>query len=155
MNWFLENWQGFASGGTLAFIIKHFLNKKQNNQLLKSGDIDNDIKEIKLLKETISVYKEVNKDLKSDSTEYKKIIKEQNETIKNYESLEKKINDLYFLLAKEKEKSEFLTQENIKLTKKNTELEQNYEKLEHNYETLNKLYLEIKKELEQHKRETK
>jgi len=148
MNWFLENWQGFASGGTLAFIIKYFLNKRQNNQLLKSGDIDNDIKEVKLLKETISVYKEVNKDLKLDALEYKKIIKEQNETIKNYEKLEKKINDLFTSLAIEKEKSEFLTEENEKLKQKNTELEQNYE-------TLKGLYQEIKKELEQHKKETK
>ena len=148
MNWILENWQGFASGGTLAFIIKHFLNKKQNNQLLKSGDIDNDIKEVKLLKETISVYKEVNKDLKLDALEYKKIIKEQNETIKNYEKLEKKINDLFTSLAIEKEKSEFLTEENAKLKEKNTELQKNYE-------TLNKLYLEIKQELAQHKKETK
>jgi len=148
MNWILENWQGFASGGTLAFIIKYFLNKKQNNQLLKSGDIDNDIKEVELLKETISVYKEVIKDLKFDNTEYKKIIKEQNETIKNYEKLEKKINDLFTSLALEKEKSEFLTQENSKLKQKNEELEQNYE-------TLKGLYQEIKRELEQHKRETK
>jgi len=148
MNWILENWQGFASGGTLAFIIKHFLNKKQNNQLLKSGDIDNDIKEIKLLKETISVYKEVNKDLKLDALEYKKIIKEQNETIKNYEKLETKINALFTSLAVEKEKSEYLTKENDKLKQKNTELEQNYE-------TLKGLYQEIKKELEQHKKETK
>jgi predicted nuclease with TOPRIM domain len=148
MNWILENWQGFASGGTLAFIIKHFLNKKQNNQLLKSGDIDNDIKEVKLLKETISVYKEVNKDLKLDALEYKKIIKEQNETIKNYEKLETKINALFTSLAVEKEKSEYLTKENDKLKQKNTELEQNYE-------TLKGLYQEIKKELEQHKKETK
>ena len=148
MNWLLENWQGLVSGGTFSTIILYFLNKKQNNQLLKSGDIDNDIKEVKLLKETISVYKEVIKDLKSDATEYKKIIKEQNITIKNYEKLETKINALFTSLAIEKEKSEYLTQENIKLKQKN-------EQLEHNYETLNKLYLEIKKELEQHKRETK
>jgi len=148
MNWILENWQGFASGGTLAFIIKYFLNKRQNNQLLKSGDIDNDIKEVKLLKETISVYKEVNKDLKLDALEYKKIIKEQNETIKNYEKLETKINALFTSLAVEKEKSEYLTKENEKLKQKNTELEKNYE-------TLNKLYLEIKQELAQHKKETK
>jgi predicted nuclease with TOPRIM domain len=148
MNWILENWQGFASGGTLAFIIKYLLNKRQNNQLLKSGDIDNDIKEVKLLKETISVYKEVNKDLKLDALEYKKIIKEQNETIKNYEKLETKINALFTSLAVEKEKSEYLTKENEKLKQKNTELEQNYE-------TLKGLYQEIKKELEQHKKETK
>lgn len=148
MNWILENWQGFVSGGTFSTIILYFLNKKQNNQLLKSGDIDNDIKEVELLKETISVYKEVNKDLKSDTTEYKKIIKEQNETIKNYESLEKKINDLYILLATETEKSEFLAEENAKLKEKNEELEKNYE-------TLNKLYLEIKQELDQHKKDTK
>ena len=148
MNWILENWQGFVSGGTFSTIILYFLNKKQNNQLLKSGDIDNDIKEVELLKETISVYKEVIKDLKSDNTEYKKIIKEQNETIKNYESLEKKINDLYILLATETEKSEFLAEENAKLKEKNEELEKNYE-------TLNKLYLEIKQELDQHKKDTK
>lgn len=155
MNWILENWQGFASGGTLALIIKYFLNKKQNNQLLKSGDIDNDIKEVELLKETISVYKEVIKDLKSDNTEYKIIIKDQNETIKNYEKLEKKINDLFTSLALEKEKSEYLAQENIKLKQKNEQLQENYEKLENNYETLNNLYQEIKQELYQHKKDTK
>ena len=155
MNWLLENWQGLVSGGTFSTIILYFLNKKQNNQLLKSGDIDNDIKEVELLKETIGVYKEVIKDLKSDTNEYKKIIKEQNETIKNYEKLENKINALFTSLAIEKEKSEYLKQENIKLKQKNTELEQNYEKLENNYETLNNLYLEIKQELYQHKRDTK
>jgi hypothetical protein len=95
MNWILENWQGLVSGGTFSTIILYFLNKKQNNQLLKSGEIDNDIKEVELLKETISVYKEVIKDLKSDNTEYKIIIKDQNETIKNYEKLENKIKDLF------------------------------------------------------------
>jgi DNA repair exonuclease SbcCD ATPase subunit len=155
MSWFLENWQAIVGTGTVTTIINYLINKQQQKQQLRAGNIDNEIKEaeqglkeVELLKETITVYKDVNADLKSDLSEAKEIIKEFKIKDKRYEELEKKVNDLYTQLAIETEKSKFLIEEN-------TELNQKYGKLEKDYEDLKLFCEKLKRELETHKRTTK
>jgi DNA repair exonuclease SbcCD ATPase subunit len=155
MSWFLENWQAIVGTGTVTTIINYLINKQQQKQQLRAGNIDNEIKEaeqglkeVELLKETITVYKDVNADLKSDLSEAKEIIKEFKIKDKRYEELEKKVNDLYTQLAIETEKSKFLIEEN-------TELNQKYGKLEKDYEYLKLFCEKLKRELETHKRTTK
>jgi DNA repair exonuclease SbcCD ATPase subunit len=155
MNWFLENWQAIVGTGTFTTIINYLINKQQQKQQLRAGNIDNEIKEaeqglkeVELLKETITVYKDVIFDLKADLSESKEIIKDFKIKDKRYEELEKKVNDLYTQLAIETEKSKFLIEEN-------TELNQKYGKLEKDYEDLKLFCEKLKRELETHKRTTK
>jgi DNA repair exonuclease SbcCD ATPase subunit len=155
MNWFLENWQAIVGTGTFTTIINYLINKQLQKQQLRAGNIDNEIKEaeqglkeVELLKETITVYKDVNADLKSDLSEAKEIIKEFKIKDKRYEELEKKVDDLVLKLALETEKSQFLIKEN-------TDLKDKYDKLEKDHEDLKLFCEKLKKELDSHKRTTR
>jgi hypothetical protein len=131
-----------AIGALLMWLVKDRFFQKQQ---LRSGDIDNEIKEaeqglkeIELLKETINVYKDVNTDLKTDLSEAKNIIKELKQDNKRYQDLEAKVDDLFLKLAVETEKSQFLIKEN-------TELKEKYKKLEKDHEELKKQFEQYKK----------
>ena len=128
--------------GFLMWLVKDRFFQKQQ---LRAGEIDNEIKEteqglkeVELLKETISVYKDVNNDLRTDLADCKSIIKEQKEDSKRYELLEAKVDDLFVKLAVETERAEFLLKENTELKGKYVKLEIDHEALKKQFETYKK-----------------
>lgn len=138
--------------GLIMWWVKDRFFQKQQ---LRAGDIANEIqeaeqglKEIELLRETISVYKDVNADLKIDLAECKEVIKLQKTNLNKLEELEAKVNDLFLKLATETEKSQFLIKENNDLKDKLDTLEKDYEDL--------KLFCDkLKKELDTYKKSNK
>ena len=138
--------------GLLMWWLKDRFFQKQQ---LRSGDLDNEIKEaeqglkeIELLRETINVYKDVNTDLKVDLAECRDIIKQQKTSISKLDELEGKVNELFLKLATETEKSQFLLKENNQLKEK-------YEKLETDHEELKAFCEKLKIELDKYKKTNK
>lgn len=125
--------------GVLMWWLKDRFFQKQ---LLRAGNIDNEIKEaeqglkeVELLRETINVYKEINVDLRLEVSELRIAIKTYKTDGKKLEELEEKINDLFTQLAIEKENSKKLLTENTELRKKYNALEKAHEELKQEFET--------------------
>jgi chaperonin cofactor prefoldin len=124
--------------GILTWWLKERVFQKQQ---LRSGDIDNEIKEaeqglkeVELLRETINVYKEINVDLRQEVNDLRTVVKSHKTDAKKLEELEDKINELFIQLAVEKENSKKLLTENNELRKQYSALQKAHEELKEEFE---------------------
>ena len=124
--------------GLLMWWVKDRYFQKQQ---LRSGDIDNEIKEaeqglkeVELLRETINVYKEINVDLRQEVSDLRTVVKTHKTDAKKLEELEDKINELFIQLAVEKENSKKLLTENNELRKQYSALQKAHEELKEEFE---------------------
>lgn len=124
--------------GLLMWWVKDRYFQKQQ---LRSGDIDNEIKEaeqglkeVELLRETINVYKEINVDLRQEVSDLRTVVKTHKTDAKKLEELGDKINELFIQLAVEKENSKKLLTENNELRKQYSALQKAHEELKEEFE---------------------
>lgn len=146
MNFFIENWVAISSfifgGGGIGTLIGWIIrDRKIEAQTLKSTTIDNEIKEaeqglkeVELLRETISVYKDINTDLRQEVTDLRAVVKTHKTDAERIEELDKKINELFIQLAIEKENSKKLIEENNELRRQYSELQKAHEELKEEFE---------------------
>lgn len=146
MNFFIENWVAICSfifgGGGIGTLVGWIIrDRKIEAQTLKSTTIDNEIKEaeqglkeVELLRETISVYKDINTDLRQEVSDLRAVVKTHKTDAEKIDELDKKINELFIQLAIEKENSKKLLEENNELRKQLNELQKDYDELKAEFE---------------------
>ena len=161
MNWILDNWLAIVGTGTLTTIINYIVNKQQQKQLLKKGDVEIDSAEVdyavkvRELYESLLAQANTDKDaLKSDKdaivNEFKaekEYFRKQIDELRSQASLmQEQFNSIQIAYAKEVEQSQNWEKLHRELAKENEELKRLYEDLK-------SLYDKLKAEFEKHKKQ--
>jgi|688.fasta_scaffold164935_5 chromosome segregation ATPase len=166
MNWFLENWQAIVGTGTVTTIINYIVNKKQQNQLLKKGEIEVQKDQIDLAKNTREFLLLKEADFKTEREEYRKEL----ETIKNeakserqyyrekvnglrnsIDNLQNKFDQISINYALEVEKSDSWMKKYFEIEKENQQLKEQISKVEKRCKDLEVHIKKLEKELIEHK----
>ena len=168
MNWLLENWQGIVSGGTFSTIITYIINKKQQTQLLRKGDVELHNNQIDLAKNTREFLLLKETDFKAEREEYRKElanIKSEAKAEREYyrdkvsglrksiDGLQNKFDQISMNYALEVEKSDNWMKKYFEIEKENELLKKQITKVEIRCKSLEEHIKKIEKELSEHKKE--